>query len=104
MSIWTDCINHTVLGDLYRHLGLAGLYRTCYVLARNIGYYNSSHKHNPNQYRKRDLLQVEAELANRKFKPADVAANESGMGRELFAVFRRGVGPAERGATIFELG
>jgi phosphogluconate dehydratase len=29
----------------------------------------------------------------------DLSANEHGMGRELFAAFRRHVGPAEAGAT-----
>lgn len=49
------------------------------------------------------LLEVEAELANRDFKITDSSEHESGMGRELFAVFRQEVGPAENGATIFEL-
>lgn len=51
----------------------------------------------------RGLLEVEAELTNRKFKNIDSSEHESGMGRELFAAFRRGVGPAESGASIFEL-
>ncbi len=32
---------------------------------------------------------------------ADLAQNEFGVGRELFALFRRNVGPAETGASIF---
>lgn len=52
----------------------------------------------------RGLLEVEAELENREFKTNDSSGHESGMGRELFAAFRRVVGPAESGATIFELG
>ena len=36
------------------------------------------------------LLEVEAELANRDFKSTDSSKHESGMGRELFAVFRGG--------------
>ena len=51
----------------------------------------------------RGLLEVEAVLANREFKTTDNTMHESGMGRELFLSFRRGVGPAESGATIFEL-
>ena len=51
----------------------------------------------------RGLLEVEAVLANREFKTTGSMMHESGMGRELFASFRRGVGPAESGATIFEL-
>ena len=51
----------------------------------------------------RGILEVEAVLANREFKTTDSTMHESGMGRELFVSFRRGVGPAESGATIFEL-
>lgn len=50
----------------------------------------------------RGLLDVEAELVNREVKRMDGTANETGMGRELFTAFRRGVSSAESGATIFE--
>jgi phosphogluconate dehydratase len=31
---------------------------------------------------------------------ADLSANEHGIGRELFAAFRRGVGPADTGGAL----
>jgi len=37
---------------------------------------------------------------SRPLKPADLAANHTGMGRELFASFRKQVSSAETGATI----
>jgi len=38
---------------------------------------------------------------DRPLVTADLSANNVGMGRELFEVFRRNVGPAETGATVF---
>jgi phosphogluconate dehydratase len=32
---------------------------------------------------------------------ADLSGNEFGMGRELFAAFRRNVGHADQGASVF---
>ncbi len=47
-------------------------------------------------------LSVDAEdLAERPAPAVDLAANHSGMGRELFAAFRHNVNAAEQGATIF---
>lgn len=40
-------------------------------------------------------------LMDRPLVTADLSANNVGMGRELFEVFRRNVGPAETGATVF---
>lgn len=44
----------------------------------------------------------DAELGARAEASADVSANASGMGRELFSVFRNAVGAAESGASVFE--
>jgi phosphogluconate dehydratase len=40
------------------------------------------------------------EWASREVATADLSGNEWGIGRELFASFRRIVGPAEAGATV----
>jgi phosphogluconate dehydratase len=45
----------------------------------------------------------EAEWDARGNEPADLSANQVGMGRELFAMFRNAVGPAEEGAATFAL-
>ena len=42
-----------------------------------------------------------AEWAARAPAEADLAASHTGVGRELFGVFRGNVGPADRGAAIF---
>jgi len=42
-----------------------------------------------------------AGVADRPAVTADLTANETGCGRELFATFRRAVGSADTGATIF---
>ncbi len=44
----------------------------------------------------------DAELGARAEASADVSTNASGMGRELFSVFRNAVGAAESGASVFE--
>ncbi|MBI2718036.1 MAG: phosphogluconate dehydratase [Rhizobiales bacterium] len=49
-----------------------------------------------------DVLVPAAELAARPLASADLARNEFGTGRELFAAFRRIAGRADQGATIFE--
>lgn len=46
-------------------------------------------------------LEVKADLLSRQCELPDLSANTSGMGRELFSVFRKEVGPAECGASIF---
>ncbi|MDK3074083.1 phosphogluconate dehydratase [Sedimentitalea sp. JM2-8] len=58
-----------------------------------------------------DLLRVDADagaleiltegVLDRPAATADLSGNEAGLGRELFANFRRAVGSAESGATIF---
>jgi phosphogluconate dehydratase len=48
-----------------------------------------------------DLLVPAEELAKRVPATLDLSANEWGMGRELFAPFRRAVGAADHGASIF---
>jgi len=45
----------------------------------------------------------DAEWASRKAQTADLSANQVGMGRELFAMFRANVSAAEEGATTFGL-
>lgn len=45
----------------------------------------------------------DAEWAARSSLPADLSANEVGMGRELFAMFRASVSAAEQGAATFGL-
>lgn len=47
------------------------------------------------------VLISDAELAAREPATADLSENEWGMGRELFAPFRRSVGPADHGASVF---
>jgi phosphogluconate dehydratase len=49
------------------------------------------------------VLVDEAEFAARPLATANLAANETGVGRELFAAFRRIAGSADRGASIFEV-
>ncbi len=48
-----------------------------------------------------EVLLNEQELAAREPATADLSENEFGMGRELFAPFRRHVGPADSGASVF---
>ncbi len=48
-----------------------------------------------------DVLVEPAEWAARAPVVADLSANQFGVGRELFAAFRRDVGSADTGATIF---
>ena len=43
-------------------------------------------------------LEVKADLSDREPAPADLTGNGSGVGRELFEVFRRNVGRADQGA------
>ncbi|MFT6435740.1 MAG: phosphogluconate dehydratase [Candidatus Azotimanducaceae bacterium] len=47
------------------------------------------------------VLSVDIDLQARPPRVRDLSANEQGMGRELFAVFRNQVGAAETGASIF---
>jgi phosphogluconate dehydratase len=44
-----------------------------------------------------------AQWAQRKAEATDLSANQTGMGRELFALFRNAVSTAEEGATSFQL-
>ena len=48
-------------------------------------------------------LVPDAEWNARPIEVIDLAANQVGMGRELFAIFRNGVSEAEQGATSFGL-
>ncbi|WP_427025643.1 phosphogluconate dehydratase [Aureimonas ureilytica] len=48
-----------------------------------------------------EILVDADELGARPVAEADLSANEFGLGRELFAVFRRAVGSADRGASVF---
>ena len=48
-----------------------------------------------------EVLVDPAEFARRPNAEADLSANEVGLGRELFAVFRRAVGTADTGASVF---
>jgi len=48
-------------------------------------------------------LVPEKEWAARGIEQADLSANQVGMGRELFAMFRHSVSEAEQGAATFEL-
>ena len=43
-------------------------------------------------------LEVKADLSDREPAPADLTGNGSGVGRELFEVFRRNVGRVDQGA------
>ena len=47
------------------------------------------------------VLVDEAEFAARDIAEVDLSANEYGLGRELFAVFRNAVGRADEGASVF---
>jgi phosphogluconate dehydratase len=47
-----------------------------------------------------ELLVDAADLAEREPATADLSDNEFGMGRELFAPFRRAVGPSDQGASV----
>ena len=46
-------------------------------------------------------MMVEADLSTREHRSQDTSANNTGMGRELFSSFRKEVGNAESGASIF---
>ena len=46
-------------------------------------------------------MMVEADLSTREHRTQDTSANNTGMGRELFSSFRKEVGDAESGASIF---
>ncbi|MBB4104623.1 phosphogluconate dehydratase [Allorhizobium borbori] len=48
-----------------------------------------------------EVLVDAAEFAGRELVEADLSANEFGLGRELFASFRRIAGPADQGASVF---
>ncbi|MCM2504146.1 phosphogluconate dehydratase [Aureimonas altamirensis] len=48
-----------------------------------------------------ELLVDPAELALREVAAPDLTANDYGVGRELFGIFRSMVGPASKGATVF---
>ncbi|MBT9371898.1 phosphogluconate dehydratase [Rhizobium sp. CSW-27] len=48
-----------------------------------------------------EVLVDAAEFASRPLAEANLDVNEFGMGRELFAPFRRNVGPADQGASVF---
>ena len=48
-----------------------------------------------------EILADATEFAARSLAEADLSENEFGMGRELFAPFRRHVGPADAGASVF---
>jgi len=49
-----------------------------------------------------ELLVDAQELASRTVEPVDLSHRQHGMGRELFAAFRRIAGRADEGASIFE--
>ncbi|HJV74111.1 MAG TPA: phosphogluconate dehydratase, partial [Noviherbaspirillum sp.] len=49
------------------------------------------------------VLVADAEWAARDNEPADLSANQVGMGRELFAMFRKSISAAEEGAATFGL-
>lgn len=48
-----------------------------------------------------EVLVSAAEFAARAPAEADLSENEFGMGRELFTAFRRNVGHADQGASVF---
>ncbi|MFT3673636.1 phosphogluconate dehydratase [Aestuariivirga sp.] len=50
-----------------------------------------------------EVLVDAAEFAARQPATADLSGNETGVGRELFSAFRRIVGRADQGASIFEV-
>ncbi len=45
-------------------------------------------------------LEVLADLEGRTPDPVDLSANDEGLGREMFRLFREGVGPATAGASV----
>jgi phosphogluconate dehydratase len=45
-------------------------------------------------------LEVLADLRGRTPDPVDLSANDEGLGREMFRLFREGVGPATAGASV----
>jgi len=47
-----------------------------------------------------EVLVDAADMAEREPVVADLSENEFGMGRDLFAPFRRAVGPSDRGASV----
>ncbi len=47
-----------------------------------------------------EVLVDAADMAEREPVKVDLSDNEFGMGRELFAPFRRAAGPADRGASV----
>ncbi|QJS26170.1 phosphogluconate dehydratase [Rhizobium ruizarguesonis] len=47
-----------------------------------------------------ELLVDAADMAEREPVTVDLSGNEFGMGRELFAPFRRAVGPSDQGASV----
>ncbi|MGO8499546.1 phosphogluconate dehydratase, partial [Rhizobium ruizarguesonis] len=47
-----------------------------------------------------ELLVDAADMAEREPVTVDLSDNEFGMGRELFAPFRRVVGPSDQGASV----
>jgi phosphogluconate dehydratase len=49
-----------------------------------------------------DVMVDPGEWTRRNAMPTDLSGNEYGVGRELFATFRRNAGRADRGASIFE--
>lgn len=52
---------------------------------------------------KLELLVDPSELAQRETEPVNLSHRQHGMGRELFAAFRRIAGRADQGASIFEM-
>ena len=48
-----------------------------------------------------DVLVDAARIRRAHAVVADLSDNDFGMGRELFAAFRRNVGPADHGASVF---
>ena len=46
------------------------------------------------------LAVLEDDFADRPTVTADLSANEHGIGRELFAAFRRHAGPADTGGAL----
>jgi phosphogluconate dehydratase len=47
-----------------------------------------------------EVLVDAADMAEREPVVVDLSDNEFGMGRELFAPFRRAVGPSDQGASV----
>ena len=48
-----------------------------------------------------EILVDPAQFASRSPSTADLSANDVGVGRELFSVFRQAVGRADAGAAVF---